>query len=146
MKLEKFLIKQKYIVIPLFSLPSGHQITEAKINGKKGVFILDTGASNTCIDESKVKKFKIKSKKTDHKATGAGTDEIDIRLSKKNKIKIGKWRSNKLALVIMDLSHINTALNLFDIEIDGIIGSDILHLGKGIIQYDKDLLYLKSID
>jgi predicted aspartyl protease len=144
MKLKKFLKNKQYISIPLINIPSGHQIVEAKINGKKGIFIVDTGASNTCIDKSKVKKFKIKSKHTDHKATGAGTDDIDIRLSNKNKIKIGEWNKKKLPLVVMDLSHINTALNLFNVEVDGIIGSDILHLGKGVIQYDKDLLFLKK--
>ena len=143
MKLKKFLKKQGYHTIFLTTLPSGHHLLSAKLNGKKGTFILDTGASTTCIDEAKVSSFKIKSKDTDHKATGAGRNDINIRFSKKNKLKIGDWKIKKIPLVVMDLKHINEALNIFEIEVDGIIGADVLHKGKGIIQYEKKLLFLK---
>jgi hypothetical protein len=144
MKLKNFLQKKNYLVIALNVIPSGHHIVKAKINGKKGVFILDTGASNTCIDSERIKYFKLKTKKTSHKATGAGTNEIDIEMSKKNFLIIADWKIKKLPLVVMDLSHINDALSIFNVHVDGIIGSDILHKGKGIIQYDKDLLFLKK--
>ncbi|HFX17655.1 MAG TPA: acid protease [Flavobacteriales bacterium] len=124
-------------------MPSGHHLLKAKLNGQKGLFILDTGASNTCVDQAQADRFNLKGKDTDHKATGAGNGEIDIQLSNKNKLKIGDWKIKKIPLVLMDLSHINTALQLFDIEIDGIIGADVLHQGKGIIQYEKELLFLK---
>ncbi len=142
-KLKKFLKAQNYKTIVLTTIPSGHHMLQAKLNGKKGLFILDTGASNTCVDEAKAQKFKLKTKDTEHKATGAGTSEIDIQLSKKNKLRIGKWQSKKIPVVVMDLRHINEALSIFDLEIDGIIGADILHQGKGIIQYEKELLFLK---
>ena len=144
MKLNKFLTKNDYKIIQLAVIPSGHHLITAKLNGKKGLFILDTGASNTCVDEAKVRHFKLKTKDTEHKATGAGTTEIDIQLSKKNKIKIGDWKINKLPVVVMDLSHINQALSMFDITVDGIIGADVLRIGKGIIQFEKERLYLKN--
>ncbi len=143
MKLKKFLRKQGYHAIILTTLPSGHHLLRAKLNGKRGNFILDTGASTTCIDEAKATQFKIKSKDTEHKATGAGRNDIDIRFSKKNKLKIGGWKIKKIPLVVMDLRHINEVLTAFDVEIDGIIGADVLHKGKGIIQYEKELLFLK---
>jgi len=144
MKLNKFLNKKKYLTIQLIVIPSGHHLVSAQLNKKKGLFILDTGASNTCIDQKKIEKFKLKSKDTKYKATGAGSTEIDIQLSKKNKLKIGDWKTKKLPLIIMDLSHINQALSMFDIEVDGIIGADVLRKAKGIIQFDKELLYLKK--
>ena len=143
MKLKKFLKKQGYLTIVLTTLPSGHHLLSAKLNGKKGNFILDTGASTTCIDTAKAEHFKIKSKDTEHKATGAGSNEIDIQISKKNKLKIGDWQIKKIPLVVMDLEHINEVLSMFDVEVDGIIGADVLHKGKGIIQYEKELLFLK---
>lgn len=142
-KLKKYLKEKGYQQIVLTTIPSGHHLLSAKLNGKKGIFILDTGASTTCIDESKIDKFKIKSKKTDHKATGAGTSDIDIKLSKKNTLNISGWKIKKLPVVVMNLSHVNDALSMFDIEVDGIIGSDVLHQGKGIIEYEKDRLFLK---
>ena len=143
MKLKKFLTKKGYHSIQLQTIPSGHHIIYAKLNKKKGTFILDTGASNTCVDASQTQYFKMKTKETEHKATGAGSDEIDIDLSKKNTIKIGDWKMKKMQIVVMDLGHINEALSMFGIQIDGIVGSDVLHEGKGIIQYEKELLFLK---
>ncbi len=144
MKLEKFLTRKKYKAVQLAVIPSGHHLISAKLNGKKGLFILDTGASNTCVDEQKASFFKLKLKDTEHKATGAGSTEIDIQLSKKNKLKIGDWKIKKLPVVVMDLSHINQALSMFDVKVDGIIGADVLRFGKGIIQFDKELLFLKD--
>jgi len=143
MTIKKFLKNKGYQTIPLKTLPSGHHVLHTVFNKKKGVFILDTGASNTCIDVSKAKKFKLKLKETEHKATGAGSLEIDIQTAHKNKMHIQDWKVKKLDVVVMDLSHINQALTIFDTKIDGIIGADILQAGKGIIQYDKELLYLK---
>jgi len=143
MKLDKFLRNKNYMPVQLAVIPSGHHLVSVKLNGKKGLFILDTGASNTCIDEAKASFFKLKLKDTDHKATGAGTTEIDIRLAKKNKLKIGDWKLKKLPVVVMDLSHINQALSMFEVEVDGIIGADVLRAGKGVIQFDKERLYLK---
>jgi len=143
MKLEKFLRKKNYIPVQLAVIPSGHHLVSVKLNGKKGLFILDTGASNTCVDEAKADYFKLKLKDTEHKATGAGTTEIDIQLAKKNKLKIGDWRAKKVVVVVMDLSHINEALSMFQVEVDGIIGADMLRAGRGVIQFDKELLYLK---
>jgi len=143
MKLETFLKKKAYQSIALKSLPSGHYVIKARLNKQKGTFILDTGASTTCVSEDKIKYFKLKAKETEHKATGAGTMEIDIRLAKKNRLQIGKWKIKKVPVVIMDLGHINQALSIFDVKVDGIIGADILHEGKGIIQYEKNLLFLK---
>ncbi len=144
MNLNKFLDQKKYKTVQLAVIPSGHHLVSIKLNGKKGLFILDTGASNTCVDEAKAKHFKLKLKNTKHKATGAGTTDIDIQLSKKNKLKIGDWKTRKLPIVVMDLSHINQALSMFDIEVDGIVGADVLRQGKGIIQFEKELLFLKK--
>ncbi len=143
MNLKKILKNNDYKVIKLETIPSGHHLIRAKVNGKKGVFILDTGASNTVISGDKSEKYKLKLKNSEHKATGAGTGEIDIKTTGKNSLQIGKWKLKKIRFVSMDLTHINTALAMFNIEVDGIVGSDVLHKGKGIIQYDKNLLFLK---
>ncbi len=146
MNLKKILKDKGYQVVKLKTIPSGHHLIKAKINGKKGKFILDTGASNTVIAQSKAKKFQLKLKDTEHKAAGAGTTEIDINTTGKNSLEIGRWKIKKIRFVTMDLQHINQAMALFDTKVDGIIGADVLHAGKGIIQYDKDLLFLKLED
>ena len=118
--------------------------TSAKINGVKGSFIVDTGASNTCIDNNLIEHFNLTSEESDTKAAGAGATDMDTQVSKKNTIKIGKWKSKKNNLVIFDLSHVNEALTNHGAKpVHGIIGADILKKGKAIIDYDKKYLYLK---
>ena len=69
---------------------------------------------------------------------------METKLSEKNNIKIGKWRNDKLALILFNLTHVNTALvNHQSKPVHGIIGADILKKGKAIIDYDKKYLYLK---
>ena len=78
-------------------------------------------------------------------AAGAGAIDMDTKTSKKNKIKIGQWKNNKVVLVLFNLTHVNTALiNHNSKPVDGIIGADILKKSKAIIDYDKKYLYLKS--
>ena len=48
-------------------------------------------------------------------------------------------------MVLFDLSHVNAALVKHDAkEVHGIIGADILEKGKAIIDYNKNILYLKK--
>ena len=66
------------------------------------------------------------------------------QVSDKNSLKIGKWKYNKLALILFNLSHVNTALINHDAKpVDGIIGADVLKKSKAIIDYNKKYLYLK---
>ncbi len=110
MNLNEFLSKKKYHSIPLKRTRSGHFKLSAKINGVKGRFILDTGASNTCIGLDKADKFFIEPEETDTKASGAGALHIDTMTAPDVKINIQKWRYDGLHLVLLDLSHVNAAL------------------------------------
>ena len=47
--LNKLLIEKGYIAIPLEFTLTQHLVVQAKINGIEGRFILDSGASNTCV-------------------------------------------------------------------------------------------------
>ena len=68
----------------------------------------------------------------------------ETKVSKKNKLQIGKWISKSSPIVLFDMTHINKALSERDIKkVDGIIGADILKKGKAIIDYEKNKLYLK---
>ena len=50
---------------------SNHIIINIKINGIKGNFIVDSGASNSCVNYQAAKKFKLIFKKTKSKAYSA---------------------------------------------------------------------------
>ncbi len=145
MSLKKYLSEKGYHRIPLKKIKTNHFALTAKINGIKGYFILDTGASNTCIGMTVAEKFKVLAQDSETKAAGAGATEMETQQATDVTIKIGKWRYYNLHLVIFDLSHVNTALTNHLIKpVDGIIGADLLEKGKAVIDYNKKCLYLKK--
>ena len=143
--LKKFLAKKKYKRITLTLTETNHFAISAKINGISGRFILDTGASNTCVGFDKIDFFKLSSKASKIKAAGAGATNMETLISTKNSIKIGAWKKNKFKLVLFDLSHVNEALTAHkSLPVDGIIGADVLKKAKAIIDYEKRCVYLKN--
>lgn len=138
------MLDKGYTKIKLKLTKTNHFEVKATINGVKGLFILDTGASSSCIGFEGVENFKLLAEDSEIKAAGAGAIDMDTKMAKKNKIKIGKWKHNKTALVLFNLTHVNTALTNHNAKpVDGIIGADILKKGKAIIDYEKKYLYLK---
>ena len=64
-------------------------------------------------------------------------------MSRKNTLEIGKFKLQRTQLILIDLQHINNALQKQNAEpVNGIIGADILIKGKAIIDYNKKYLYL----
>ena len=145
-RLEKILKEKKYIKISLKSIATNHLELKAKINGVKGRFILDTGASNSCVGLNAIDNFKLIAEESETKAAGAGATDMETQLSKNNTLKIGKWSTHKFHLVLFDLTHVNTALTDHNAkEVDGIIGADILRKGRAFIDYNKNVLYLRKL-
>lgn len=141
--LKDFLFEQGYIRIKLKKTVTNHFEIKLKINKIKGLFILDTGASNSCVGFDEIETFDLSTEESEHKASGAGPSEIDTLISKKNNFAIGKFTLKKHPLILLDLSHINNALVKQKAKpVHGIIGADILHKGKAIIDYNKKYLYL----
>jgi predicted aspartyl protease len=143
--LKKFLKKKKYTRVQLVLTSTNHFEIMAKLNGVKGRFILDTGASNTCVGFDKLEFFNLSSKESKIKAAGAGATNMETLISTKNRIKLGAWKIKKLRIVLFDLGHVNEALTAHNaLPVDGIIGADILKKAKAIIDYDKRYVYLKK--
>jgi len=140
---NSFLKSIGYKSVKLKLLKTNHYLLKACINGVEGKFILDSGASSSCICLSLENKFKISSKKNKIKASSATSNMEDTRLSKNNTIELRKWRS-KINLVSIDMTHINRVLNEKVTEsVDGIIGADVLKKSKALIDYESNKLYLK---
>ena len=141
--LNKFLKNDGYCSVKLVFLETKHYLVEAKVNGVKGKFILDTGASNSCICTSLEDKFKVISKESKEKALSANSEMTHTMISKSNMIQIDKWE-DKINLISFDMNHINNALSQKKVSpIDGIIGADILKKSKSILDYKTNKLFLK---
>lgn len=144
MELREFLTAQGYTRIKLKLTKTNHFEMKARINNILGRFILDTGSSNTLVDENMHDFFKLQVEETDVKVTGAGASNMDSKISKKNELKIGQWKHPKTLIVLFNLTHVNLGLQSLNVPaVNGIIGTDILKKAKAIIDYEKKYLYLK---
>ncbi|MGB5554446.1 MAG: retropepsin-like aspartic protease [Flavobacteriaceae bacterium] len=142
--LNTFLTKKNYTKVDLIFTTTNHLEILARINEVNGRFILDTGASNTCIGFDNIERFKLSSKESKIKAAGAGATNMETLIAKKNSIQIGKWHKKNLKIVLFDLKHVNEALtNHNALPVDGIIGADVLKKANAIIDYKKSCVYLK---
>ncbi len=100
--LNKFLKSKGYSSVKLIFLETKHYLIEAMVNSIKGRFILDTGASNSCICTSLEDRFKVISKESKEKASSANSEMTHTMISGADILKKSKaildYKSNKLYL------------------------------------------------
>ena len=126
-ELQDFLKGKKYKKIKFKVLKTQHLLIIAKINGIKGKFILDTGASTSCVGFESIDRFLLDAEISDTKAAGAGGTGMETQIAKNNEIQLGRWNDRRFHLVVFDMSHVNEALKQYKTKpVDGIIGADIL--------------------
>jgi len=142
--LPYILKKENYKKIKFKVSKTQHLLIKASINGVKGNFILDTGASSSCVGFESIEVFQLEAKKSKTQASGAGANGMLTQIAVGNKLQLGDWKHRDFDLVIFDLSHVNEALIEHKAKpVHGIIGADILMKGKGIIDYYNHYLYLR---
>lgn len=142
--LHEVLKREKYKKIKFKITKTQHLLIKAKINGVVGNFILDTGASNSCIGFESVALFQVKAEASNTFASGAGATGMHTQVASNNTLQLGFWKDTAFNLVIFDLSHVNEALLQYRSKpIHGIIGADVLLKGKAIVDYYNHYLYLQ---
>ncbi|HLU50659.1 MAG TPA: retropepsin-like aspartic protease [Flavobacteriaceae bacterium] len=142
--LRAFLEEKNFIRVPLQKVNSNHFKIKAKINGVSGDFILDTGASNSCLGLHIVEKFKLLAHASEVKASGAGATGMDTFTSVATKVSIGAWTAKNMEFVVFDMTHVNEALTTAGIaSVDGIIGAEMLKKARAVIDYGRNCVYLK---
>ncbi|MEM0517733.1 MULTISPECIES: retropepsin-like aspartic protease family protein [Aequorivita] len=145
MQLRKFIETKGFYRVPLKKLATGHYLFSAKINGVLGHFILDTGASTSCVGINNAAHFLLISEDSLIKAAGAGATNMETMFSRGNSFTIKKWHVNKMDFVLFDLSHVNEALlQANENAIHGIIGADFLKEHRAVIDYGRNCFYVKQ--
>ena len=133
-----------YTRVRLQTLPTNHYVVVANLNGVEGRFILDTGASTTCVSAELTAHFHLNAKPSEEKASSASANELDMEVAYHNNLKVGLWYSQRRSVVLFDMQAVNHALQKLDIEsVDGIIGADVLQSTKAVIDYQNDWFYLR---
>lgn len=123
---------------------SNHIQIECDVNFVSGIFLVDTGASNSCINYLSASKFNIEFNRSDETASSATNKISETYYSKDNILKIGGFQKNDFDLVLFDMTFINNSLKEKGLSsVDGIIGGDILNQSNACINYKKKEIILE---
>ncbi len=117
-----------------------------KVNGKNAVMILDTGASRTVFDETRIINFIGDNNLEEHDklSTGLGTTTMTSKKVILKKIQFGKILITNYDATILDLQHVNQSYQKLELEsIDGVIGGDILNDYHAVIDYENATLTIE---
>lgn len=118
------------------------------INGITANAIIDTGASRSVFDETRIQSFIGDDSLEEHDrlSSGLGTNTMSSKKVLLNKLQLGDLLINDYDATILDLQHVNQSYEKLDLEpIDGIIGGDILTDYKAVIDYEKKELVLTQL-
>ena len=142
--LAEFLLQNNYQQVSLSKLETGHLLIAAAINDVPGVFILDTGASTTVVDEKNIELFRLNVTIEDVKGAGAGGGGLTVYGSTDNKLSINEFHISPFKLAAMNFEHVNTGLQDHGVNeiIHGVLGADLLEEAKAIIDCSGKHLYL----
>tara|TARA_Y100001970_G_scaffold29893_1_gene37059 strand:- start:28513 stop:28968 length:456 start_codon:yes stop_codon:yes gene_type:complete len=142
--LKDLLNKQQFVKVKLYKIKTQHLICFGSINNVKATFLIDTGASNSCISLENIDVYDLKTEGEKFEASGASDKKMEAILSKECKFKLGRFSMKKQKFVLLDLNHINSLLESQNVKkINGIIGAEFLKATKAIIDYNNLDLFLK---
>ena len=139
---------RSFIPIKILKLDDGfHLQISIQINNKPANVLIDTGASQTVFDKTRIANFlrEEKFELHDKLSTGLGTSDMKSHLVIIDEISLGKIKNKNYRSVVIDLSHVNVAYKQMKQKpIDGVLGSDILKKYKAVIDYGKRVLSLRT--
>lgn len=122
-----------------------HLWCKAQINGKKARLLIDTGASNSCLNWECLENFNVETEGDAFEASGATEGKISAIQSKPCSLRLGKIQLSDFSFMILDMEHINTSLLHHGAKpIDGIIGADFLLQYNVVIDYGLKCMFLND--
>ncbi|MBQ19504.1 MAG: clan AA aspartic protease [Flavobacteriales bacterium] len=124
-----------------------HLQLKVTINGITANLILDTGASRSVFDQTRIAQFTKNNhiEDLDRLSTGLGTNTMTSKKVTLEKLQLNAIVIENYEATILDLAHVNQSYEKLELEvIDGVLGSDILTEYNAIIDYGKKELILNN--
>lgn len=135
-----------FTTIRMTPLASGHHSVSIMLNGKPGIFLIDTGAGATIIHAPYLAKFALApAAAAGIAASGGGKahyEPVSIQA-----LTVGGARTRLHRIYAMDLSYLVDAVSASSAQpIEGLIGQDVLRDQKAMIDFDQSVLYLANAE
>lgn len=129
-------------------MDGSHIFVEAKVNSLPALLLIDTGASRTVFDLTRIRQYEKEKDFLVHKklSTGLGTNSMLTQGILIDQFCLGGLTIDNFDVVLLDLQHVNDSYSSMGLPpIDGVLGNDILVRHKSVINLSKNLLTL-SLD
>ena len=141
--MEEFMMRNGYEWTQLYQTKTGHLTATLKINGQNAVMLLDTGGGATVLDYKQMDHFGLKARATHDYAAGIGETRAQLAQAKAD-ISIGKVTLKGFGLYVMDMYNVNVTFKRNrSMQVDGVLGSDLIEQLHAVIDYDNHRLYVK---
>jgi predicted aspartyl protease len=124
-----------------------HVKLSVTINGYPASLILDTGASRTVFDESRMDAFIKGEQMEDHDrlSSGLGTNSMVSKKVVIDEFVLGDIQILNYNATILDLKHVNQSYEKLGLDpVDGVLGGDIFTEYQAIVDYEKKQLILQA--
>lgn len=123
-----------------------HLLVEVVVFDHRFKAVLDTGASKTVFDKTTIEQYANHEHilLSEHLSTGLGTNSMESYTLSIPELKIGDLSLIDYKVALLDLSMINSAYEMLEIEpILGVIGGDLLKKHQALIDYEAETLQLR---
>ncbi|HEX8216178.1 MAG TPA: retropepsin-like aspartic protease [Allosphingosinicella sp.] len=136
-----------FTTVPLRELATGHHAVEVVLNGRPGLFVLDTGANATVLHAAYLKDFGLggrRSVRTDAAGLGgvSSADLVPI-----DGLSIGAVATRQRHILAIDISHVTVLLERFSGgRIHGIIGQDVMKEHRAVVDVRGPAVHLIEAD
>lgn len=124
-----------------------HIAVKCRINGKKTVLLIDTGASNSVFDSESDIFLSSEMKSVDDNGMGSGFNSELPQLvrGKIESIKLGRMEIKNLNVFFTPMNHINNLYKKLKLpRITGILGSDLLLEYNAIVDFGKRIVFFEK--
>lgn len=142
--INSLLREQGYVGIPTRRLKSGHYQAMAQVDGQRLSLIIDSGASTSILDNASAVRLGLPLRRGRTRVSGLGAPAQRALSARLDDVRLGGLRLDSLAVVVIDLSHVNQSLQDEGIELaDGVIGADLLAERRAVFDFTSGVLYLR---
>ncbi len=143
--LSTCLYQAGYQAVAIELTETQHFTVRAIINKKEALFVVDCGASHSCLDRKVAEEMGLHLNDSLDKASGLGSNTMDKSETLIEQFRIEMCYFDNVSFAVLDLTNINEALQVCgQSPIDGIIGNDILLKSNAVIDFKRALLYIKQ--
>ena len=140
---------RRYIEVPIQLIDiegeGFHIMVKGLIHGKEANFLIDTGASRSVFDLTRILEFidNLNFEKKEGLSAGVGSSDLESAAFIINSLAIGGFEINDYQAVGLDLGNVHEMYDKLNLpRIDGIIGGDLLKRYKAVINYRSKRLRL----